>query len=56
MELLLGICLGMQLLFSSSTEGSLNKGLDLIPGNCRPFTEQKLLKVRSLMWVLPLKL
>ena len=37
---LLGICLGMQLLFSSSTEGSLNKGLDLIQGNCRPFIEQ----------------
>ena len=41
---LLGICLGMQLLFTSSTEGSLNKGLDLIAGDCRPFTEQKLFK------------
>ena len=30
-----------ELLFSSSTEGSLNKGLDLIPGNCRSFKEQK---------------
>jgi imidazole glycerol-phosphate synthase subunit HisH len=29
---LLGICLGMQLLFSSSTEGGDNKGLDWIPG------------------------
>jgi len=38
---ILGICLGMQLLFSTSTEGSLNHGLDLIPGNCRPFSEQK---------------
>lgn len=29
---LLGICLGMQLLFTSSTEYGLTKGLDLIPG------------------------
>ncbi|WP_017472090.1 imidazole glycerol phosphate synthase subunit HisH [Amphibacillus jilinensis] len=29
----LGICLGMQLLFTEGTEGGLTKGLDLIPGS-----------------------
>lgn len=38
---ILGICLGMQLLFTTSTEGSLCKGLDLIPGDCRHFIDQK---------------
>ncbi len=31
----LGICLGMQLLFSEGTEGEVTKGLDLIPGRVR---------------------
>jgi glutamine amidotransferase len=31
----LGICLGMQLLFSEGTEGEITKGLDLIPGTVR---------------------
>lgn len=30
---MLGICLGMQLLFSESTEYGLNEGLNLLPGN-----------------------
>ena len=37
---LIGICLGMQLLFSDSTEGSFNEGLSLIPGNIRPISDQ----------------
>ena len=38
---ILGICLGMQLLFSSSTEGKLNKGLCLVPGDCISFSNDK---------------
>jgi len=30
---LLGICLGMQLLFTNSSENGLNDGLDFVPGN-----------------------
>ncbi|HLR25579.1 MAG TPA: imidazole glycerol phosphate synthase subunit HisH [Fodinibius sp.] len=33
----LGICLGMQLLFESSEEGNGTKGLGLIPGNLQKF-------------------
>ncbi|WP_027723880.1 imidazole glycerol phosphate synthase subunit HisH [Tuberibacillus calidus] len=29
---LLGICLGMQLLFTTGTEGGISKGLDILPG------------------------
>ncbi len=38
---LLGICLGMQLLFTKSTEGGESAGLDLIPGDCLCFSEDK---------------
>ena len=36
---LIGICLGMQLLFSDSTEGDLAPGLSLIPGNVRAISD-----------------
>ena len=36
---LLGVCLGMQLLFSSSTESEVTQGLDLIPGTVTRFDE-----------------
>ncbi|QQK77871.1 imidazole glycerol phosphate synthase subunit HisH [Salicibibacter cibarius] len=34
---LLGICLGMQLLFSESVENGISQGLDLLPGKIRRF-------------------
>ena len=36
---LLGICLGMQLLFDESTEYGLHKGLGLIPGRVEPIAD-----------------
>ncbi|SDI44305.1 imidazole glycerol phosphate synthase subunit HisH [Natribacillus halophilus] len=37
---LLGICLGMQLLFSESEENGFTKGLDFLPGKVRRFSGQ----------------
>ena len=36
---LLGICLGMQMLFETSYEYGVHKGLGLIPGNVRPIAD-----------------
>ena len=50
---LLGICLGMQLLFDSSCEYGLHKGLGLIPGQVRALKEDlsdKSLKVPHMGW------
>ncbi len=45
---ILGICLGMQLLFTRSEEGGGCKGLDLVPGTVRRFTGA--LKVPHMGW------
>lgn len=45
---LLGICLGMQFLFTESTEGGVFKGLDLFPGKVIHFPEE--LKVPHMGW------
>jgi len=50
---LLGICLGMQLLFDSSEEFGTTQGLGLIPGKVVPFDEKKFdhpLKVPHMGW------
>lgn len=40
-KMLLGICLGFQLLFSLSYEGGVHKGLDVIKGNVRKFIPKR---------------
>ena len=44
----LGICLGLQLLFSESEEGGLYRGLDIVPGRVIRFSNQ--LKVPHMGW------
>jgi glutamine amidotransferase len=44
----LGICLGMQLLFSESEEHGIHKGLDFIPGKVKKFTSS--LKIPHMGW------
>ena len=46
----LGICLGLQLLFSESEEGGKIKGLDIIKGRVKRFKEKKGLKVPHMGW------
>jgi imidazole glycerol-phosphate synthase subunit HisH len=45
---LLGICLGMQLLFTSSEEHGYHQGLNLLPGHVVPFTGE--MKVPHMGW------
>ena len=45
---LLGVCLGLQLLFTKSTEGGLYSGLDLLSGRIVRFSEN--LKVPHMGW------
>lgn len=51
---LLGICLGMQLLFESSEENGLTEGLELLPGHVRRFSgstaEGETYKVPHMGW------
>ncbi|MDO8602549.1 MAG: imidazole glycerol phosphate synthase subunit HisH [Candidatus Omnitrophota bacterium] len=46
----LGICLGLQLLFSESEEGGKIKGLDIIKGKVKRFREQRGLKIPHMGW------
>lgn len=48
----LGVCLGMQLLFTKSYEYGEHKGLNLIPGEIRPLSERKevLGKIPQMGW------
>lgn len=47
---LLGICLGMQMLFDSSTEFGLTKGLGLIPGSIVRFPADSSLLIPQVGW------
>jgi glutamine amidotransferase len=47
-KLLIGICLGMQLLFDQSSEYGITKGLSFIPGNVEEFNIS--LKVPHMGW------
>jgi len=46
----LGICLGLQLLFTSSEEFGLSSGLDIIEGQVRKFSSELDLKVPQIGW------
>ena len=46
----LGICLGLQLLFTESEEFGAHKGLGIIPGKVRRFTIDPALKVPHMGW------
>ena len=46
----LGICLGLQLLFSESEEGGKIKGLDIIKGKVKRFKEKCGLKIQHMGW------
>lgn len=48
----LGICLGMQLLFSSSEEFGIHSGLNIIPGKVKKLPLQKGFKVPHIGWSL----
>jgi glutamine amidotransferase len=47
---LLGICLGMQLLFECSEEAKDSKGLAILKGTVRKFSEKNKLKVPHIGW------
>src|SRR6476661_3174079 len=46
----LGICLGLQLLFSESEEFGVHKGLNIIPGKVRRFVLDPSLKIPHMGW------
>jgi len=46
----LGICLGMHLLFESSTEGGLHKGLGLIPGKVEVLELRESFRIPHIGW------
>jgi len=46
----LGICLGLQLLFTESEEFGVHKGLNIIPGKVRRFARDLSLKIPHMGW------
>jgi glutamine amidotransferase len=46
----LGICLGLQLLFTESEEFGLHQGLDIVPGKVKKFSLDPALKVPHMGW------
>ena len=46
----LGVCLGLQLLFSESEEGGKAKGLNVLKGSVKKFKETKGLKIPHMGW------
>ena len=46
----LGICLGLQLLFTKSFEGGEHKGFDIIKGDAVPFKKHKGIKIPHMGW------
>lgn len=46
----MGVCLGMQLIFSESEEFGTHKGLDLIPGKVKKFSGPKEIKIPQIGW------
>ena len=46
----LGICLGMQILFESSTEYGFSKGLGILKGNVKKFEIKKNLPLPNIGW------
>ena len=49
-NMLIGICLGMQILFEESTENKSTKGLDLIKGKVVKLSEQKKNRLPNVGW------
>ena len=47
---ILGICLGMQILFESSTEFGYSKGLGILEGNVKQFENHKSLPLPNIGW------
>lgn len=46
----MGVCLGMQLIFSESEEFGTHKGLNFIPGKVKKFTGIKKIKIPQIGW------
>jgi glutamine amidotransferase len=46
----LGICLGLQLLFTESQEFGVHKGLNIIPGQVKRFGQEPALKIPHIGW------
>jgi len=49
-KIFLGICLGMQLLFDESEEAATEKGLKILPGSVKRFSEKSGQKVPHMGW------